>query len=65
MKICMKLLRFADGIYMLDGFERSEGAMREYNRAHLLPNIKLIWHEAEGAPPDINGRNYDKQNIQL
>ena len=57
MQICMKLLRFADGIYMLNGFERSEGAMREYNRAHLLPKIKAIYYEADGLPPEI----YDKK----
>ena len=61
MKVCLKLLRFADGIYMLDGFERSEGAMWEYNRAHLLPNIKKIYLAAEGYPPRVdNGhRNLD------
>ena len=48
MKICMKLLRYADGIYLLDGFERSRGAMREYNRAHMLPNINIIYLEAVG-----------------
>ena len=48
MAVCMKLLRFADAIYMLDGYERSKGAMKEYNRAKLLPNIKLIWREADG-----------------
>ena len=53
MKICMKLLRYADAIYMLDGFERSRGAMREFNRAHLLPNIKKIYLEAEGDLPEV------------
>ena len=52
MQICMKLLRFADGIYLLNGFERSEGAMREFNRALSLRNIKLIWRESDGPMPE-------------
>jgi len=57
MKICLKLLRYADAIYMLDGFERSEGAMREYNWASMIRNIKHIYFEADGLPPKI----YDKK----
>ena len=40
MKMCMNHLLEADGIYLLDGFERSRGAMREYCVAtyvHELP----------------------------
>lgn len=57
MKVCMKLLKYADAIYMLNDFERSEGAMKEFNRAHMLPNIRLIWRESDGLPPKI----YDKK----
>ena len=53
MKVCLKLLKCADAIYMLDGFERSRGALIEFNRAHLLPNIKKIYLEAEGYPPEV------------
>ena len=53
MTLCKKLLRMADAIYLLEDFERSRGALIEFNRAHLLPNIKKIYLEAEGYPPEV------------
>lgn len=52
MKLCLKLLRMADAIYMLEGYEYSKGAMIEFRRAHVYPNIKKIYTEAEGYPPE-------------
>lgn len=53
MRICKKLLRMADAIYLLEGFERSRGALIEFRRAHVYPNIKKIYLEAEGYPPEV------------
>ena len=51
MRVCKKLLRMADAIYLLEGFERSRGALIEFRKAHVYPNIKKIYLEAEGYPP--------------
>lgn len=53
MKLCYKLLGMADCLYTLKGFERSPGAMCEYNRAQCLFKIKHIWHEDDGVPPEV------------
>lgn len=47
MKICLELLKMADIIYMMEGWENSKGAIIEYGYAlsHEIQTTKTIWRK--------------------
>lgn len=45
MKVCITLLDLCDTIYMMHGWEHSEGAARELSRAREIAKIKFVYYE--------------------